>query len=103
MASLVLHDQLDDLLQVLPEHMRAGVIEKGEMIRQIYLKIMKEGTEYYERNKHLQQKEFALKAIEELGRGSDTFSIAMGMYAGHFNEEKFIEGFIAKKRWEVSN
>lgn len=102
-ASLVLHDQLDDLLQVLPEHMRARVIEKGEMIRQIYLKIMKEGTEYYERNKHLQQKEFALKAIEELGRGSDTFSIAMGMYAGHFNEEKFIEGFIAKKRWEVSN
>ncbi len=102
-ASLVLHDQLDDLLQIIPEHMKEGVIEKASMIRQAYLKIIKEGTGYYEQNKHLSQKEFAVKAMDELGRGSNEFSVAMGMYTSHFNEEKFMEGFIAKKCWEETD
>lgn len=102
LMDVVLQEASDDLRQMFSDDPQA-LAEIGNMeeyVSDLVNHLMKPVEAYYEANKDLERKEFAIKGQEELTR--EQFTLAMGMYSGKEidykafiskNYKKFLDGY----------
>ena len=100
LAELILNEKIDDIKSHF--HNSKEIIDHIENMEKkvwkSYFNILNDSNEYYENNKNLNRKEFALKGMKELDKFK--FAVAMDMYSGKFNESQLKEKFIQRKLWE---
>lgn len=75
-----------------------------EAVDDTYNKKIKKAKDYYNQNKDLDRKLFAIKAQNELKDVKDSFGIAMELFInnGFLDEKKLQESFLRKKSWRDS-
>lgn len=99
-VELTLKGEIDDILPKLEfdgefkkhiEDIRNKTVEK---FRNLHI----EADKFFEANKNLSKKEFAIKGLKELDK--TIFNLSMAKFDGKKNEDKFISTFIKNKMWE---
>ncbi len=100
LASLILNDELDDLLPLLDNGYHNQIFEFKDMLLSHYNHIIHTANEYFEENKQLPNKDYALLAIGKFGAGTNCFSVSMSLKNNSFNENKFKSRYISNKSWE---
>lgn len=99
LVAMILDGKSDDAKAVF-----ANDVELTKYINEIenkvmnkYNTIMSEMRTFYEENKDLDRKSFAMKAKKELN--NIIFHLVMGKYTNKFNEDNFKEKFVSDKLW----
>jgi T4 RnlA family RNA ligase len=100
LASLILNDELDDLLPLLDNGYHNQIFEFKDVLLSNYNHIIHMASEYFEDNKHLSNKDYALRAMDKFGSGTNYFSVSMSLKNNSFNEDKFKVRYINNKTWE---
>lgn len=98
-ARLTLDEQIDDVISILPDGIKEHVGEVRDKVVRSYNHMMHSASKFYEDNGSLVQKEYALKAIDEFGKGKLVFSVAMNYKNGTIDETRVKERFVSQKLW----
>lgn len=102
LAKLILSEQIDDLFPLLPVEYHQNIKEFQAIIIQKYNHLLKVANWYYEQNKQLSQKEYAINASKQFRGNKRKFSLCMALYNQSFNEPKFKESLVTSRFWEES-
>jgi len=101
-ARLALDEELDDIKNSLFSaelDILEYVCNLEKKVFNSYNNFIRNAQKFYELNKNLTRKDYAIKAQNELDRTS--FGLSMELYVnGTINEDKFKEIFINKKLWD---
>ena len=101
-ARLALDEELDDIKNSLFSaelDILEYVCDLEKKVLNSYNNFIRNARKFYELNKNLTRKDYAIKAQNELDRTS--FGLSMELYVnGTINEDKFKEIFINKKLWD---
>jgi T4 RnlA family RNA ligase len=100
LASVILHEEMDDLISLLPSEFHEFVNNFKTKLVKHYNHIIHEATKFYELNKNLEQKQYALLALDTFTDNKPMFSIAMNLKTEKFNEDKFKENYINNQLWK---
>lgn len=102
LVELILYEQLDDIRSTLfsaDSNMLEYIDKMENQVIKKYNHYIDVVEKYYNKNKNLTRKEYAIKAKKELN--DIEFALAMEMFVKEkIDEEKFKERFLTKKLWK---
>jgi hypothetical protein len=105
LSNLVLNEQLDNVMPVLPPELHSQVYEFQDKLIRDYKEVLIDASDYYNDNITKDRKEYALGAMGWFQK-TFKFHVAMALYNGIvkldnlYTDTKLIDSYIKTKPWE---